>query len=182
MRRIRFLMLEGAARAAAGPAALRHRHHRADPPADDARLRGDHRRQGRADRRRRRRSVAGEPRADRALRRVAELHDRRHACTTVARGRPVPRARRRVDGAGDSGRLRRAHRRPGRPATRAGRRRRHRRELDRRRAGLRAQPDRRLRPGARRASGAAAGRTCRRRHRRRASASGSTRSSRAATS
>ena len=65
-RRIAHLDVEGVPGAAADAAALRARDHRADHPADDARLRGDDRRQERADRRRRRRSLAAQPAADRA--------------------------------------------------------------------------------------------------------------------
>ena len=92
--------------------------------------------------------IAGQPRADRALRRVAQLHGHRHG-DDRQRDRAVPRARRRVAGAVDPAGLRR--RSLGRrPVTRAGRRRRHRLELDDRRARLRDEPGRRLRAGARR--------------------------------
>ena len=99
--------LEGVHRAAAGPAAVRHRHRRADlqlfllgyAATTDVR--------NVPDRRRRRRPVGGEPRADRALRRVADFTRRRHR-------RPRRRDRRRTSsdgtrlaGAGDSRRLRR---------------------------------------------------------------------------
>ncbi len=74
MQRLRCPRLEGVPRAAAESAALRHRRHRADHPADDARLRGDDRRPRRAGRGRGRRSLGRQPRADRPFRRLAELH------------------------------------------------------------------------------------------------------------
>ena len=117
---------------------------------------------------------------------VAELHRRRYG-DDRQRDRAVPRARHGVAGAVDSGRLRREHRRRS-SGEGAGRRRRHRLELDDGRARLRDEPDWRLRAGPRAESAAGAtvvptaGRAARRRESTRGSASGSTRSSRAATS
>ena len=67
--------------------------------------------------------------------------------TTVARDRAVPRARQRVAGAVDSRRATAAISAAGPAGDGAGRRRRHRLELDHRRARLLDQPRRRLRAG-----------------------------------
>ena len=115
MRRVGFLVWKELIELKAGSAPLRHRHPRADPAAVHARLRGDDRRARRAGRGRRRRSIGGEPRADRALRRVAELHDRRRRHRRAARSIRISSAGTRVDGAGDSGRLRRRARRAAQP-------------------------------------------------------------------
>ncbi len=101
--------------------------------------------------------------------------------TTVSEIEPVPRARHRGARPVDSGRLRRE--RAGRPAgQRAGGGRWHRLELDHGRARVCDQPDRRIRPGARRQQWSRVGIRGPRRASTPASASGSTRSSRAVTS
>ena len=137
--------------------------------------------QERADRRRRSGPHAAEPRADHAVRCLAVLHGRRqpqHRC----RARPLVRRKSRVDGPGDSRRLSRARRQ--RPSgDRAGHCRRHRLELDERRDGLCGEPGERLQRGAcARAADRRRARTCRRGPSTRGFASGSTRSSKAATS
>ena len=93
--------VEGVPGAAADAAAARAAHHRADHPADAARLCRDHRHQARADRRRGRRPDAEEPAAHRAIQRVAVLQDRRRA-DEPARRRRGPGARQGLAGDRDS--------------------------------------------------------------------------------
>ena len=181
MRRLLFLVLEGAARAAAGSAACcRIVFVAPDPPARRARLRGDDRRA------RTSRSSSPTPTASTASRELIAALRRVAATSRIAdvrlerrRGEPVPRARRGVDGAVDPRRATAATMAPGgrrrvqvvadgtdANSTNIG-------------AGLRDEPGGGLR------AGTASRRGCRRRaptarrHRAATCASGSTRSSRA---
>jgi ABC-2 type transport system permease protein len=70
--------VEGVSRAAKGSEVVRRGDRCADPAADHARLRGHHRCSRRPGHRRRWRSLSGEPRADRAVRRLAQLHRDRY--------------------------------------------------------------------------------------------------------
>ncbi len=90
-----------------------------------------------------------EPRADRALRRVAELHASSAIVTSAARHRSVSGARRARGWRSSIPRRLRRGARPRPAADGAGARRRQRRELDGRRARLRDEPDRGVRAGAR---------------------------------
>ncbi len=101
MRRIRVPGLEGADRAQARSPAALHRDPRADPPAVPARVCGDDRRPGSAGGGRRRRPIVGEPGPRGAVRRVAELHDRRRRLEPE-RNRPISGKRPGLAGRRDS--------------------------------------------------------------------------------
>ena len=140
MRRVAASDAQGALELRQDPAPVRHRHRGADPPADGARLRRDDRRQGRAGPGRRCRSSVGQPRAHRPLRRFGELHASSGMVGSTDEI-DAGSSRARLDGAQHSARLRRA-RGAGRDGDAAGRRRRHRLELDDGGDGLRAGADR----------------------------------------
>ena len=93
---------QGVPRAPPGSAAVRHRHHRADHPADDARLCGDDRRAQRADGRRRSGPLDRQPRRWSAASRRRRTSSSSTAVRRVSEIDAYLDTRPRVDGADDS--------------------------------------------------------------------------------